>query len=817
MVFTPTADGRQEATLVDALLQDLRYAVRGLVRRPGFTLVAVLTLALGIGANTSIFSVVHGVLLSPLAFPHADRVVALHAPDDAEADISEPDAVDLRAGVASLSAIGIYNTWAFDLTGRGEPERLNGAIADAAYFTALGMAPLVGRVYTEADGDARVAVISEGLWRRRFQADPGVLGTTFTLSDHPYTIIGVMPAAFDFLQQGLTVWTPIAGEAPWAASSRGSNNFEAVARLADGATLAQARAELQAVTARLAQVYPATNQSKFLTATPLREYLTGDVRPALFALLGAVGLVLLIGCANLSNLLLARAAMRRQELAVRVAVGAGRARLTRQLLSESLVLALIGGAAGLLLAVWGRAALLAVMPATLPRADTIRLNGAVLGFSVLLTVGTGLLFGVLPARWAVNRAPAEALVGAGRATAGGGPRRLLDGLVTAEMALAFLLLVGAGLLLRTFGNLRRVDLGFNPDSLLVASIVLPEARYGAIDPQTAAFRGIVERVGAIPGVVHAASVISPPLEGGGIGHAFQIEGRPEAKPGERPGTRIRPVTGDYFATVDLPVMQGRALTPADREATLPVAVINETFARRFFADEDPIGHRLTWVGSGPTHWMTIVGVARDVKMNNSLAGSDPPTVYMPYPQRTESWQRFGSLVVRTRVPPRSIERQVKEAVWAVDPTLTIADFATMQERRAGAMAQQRFNALAIGAFAFAALLMAVQGIYGVLAWTVEQRRHEIGIRMALGARRDRVVAMVLRHGLGRVAIGLAAGIAGALALSRLVAGLLFGVRATDPLAFTAAAAALLAVAALASWLPARRAARTDPMTALRSE
>jgi putative ABC transport system permease protein len=802
-------------------MQDLRYALRTLRRSPGFTLVAVLTLAIGIGANTAIFSAVNGVLLSPLAFPESNRLLALHRPASSEADISALDAADLRAASRTVSSLGLYMPyWAFDLTGSGEPERLTGSIVDADFFRALRVTPLRGRVFSATDRDARVAVISEGLWRRRFGADPGVVGRTVTLSDHPYEIIGVMPAALDFQQLGLEIWAPVAAEAAWAyqSFSRGSNNFEVVARLRAGATLGEAQAELGTITARLAREYPQTNGRKLLTATPLRGYLTGDITPALLALLGAVGLVLLIACANLSNLLLARAAGRRQELAVRVAVGASRGRLLRQLLSESLLIASSGGALGVLLALWGTDLLVAAAPATLPRADAIGVDGRVLLFSVFLTIGTGLLFGLLPARWALRVGPAAGLTG-GRSSAGAGPRRLLDGIVATEMALAFLLLVGAGLLLRTFDNLRRVDLGFDPANLLVASVVLPESRYGTIEPQTRAFEAIVAAVRAIPGVDDAATVIGAPLESGGIGHSLRLFDRAPAPQGQEPGARLRPVTGDYFATLRLPVVEGRGLTPADRGGTERVAVVNETFARAFWPGRSAVGQRVAWTGIGDSvpNWMTIVGVARDVKMNNSLAGADEEAVYTPYGQRSESWQRFGTLVVRTHALPGALERQIKAAVWGVDPTLTLAGVSTMQDRRRGALAQQRFNALALAAFALAALLMAVQGIYGVLAFAVEQRRREIGIRMALGARREAVVRMVLGHGLGRVAVGLAAGLAGALALTRLLRGLLFGVGPVDALAYAGAALTLLGVAFLASWLPARSASRTDPMIALRAE
>ena len=802
--------------------QDLRYAIRQLIRHPGFTAIAVLTLGLGIGANTALFSVVDGVLLEPLPFPQSDRLVALTRPTGGEADMSVPDAVDLREATSAFDEIAPYLApWNFDLTGEGPPEQLTGAVVGPEYFRALGVRPLLGRTITPADdrrGGERVAVISEGFWRRRLGADPAVVGRTITLSDHPLTIIGVAPDRFDFLQAGLEVWVPIAVEAPWTLDNRGTNNYEAIARLEADATLDQANSELKTVSERLAGEYPNTNQGKVLTAVRLRDFLVGDVRPALILLLAAVGLVLLIACVNLANLLLVRSARREHEIAICLTLGGDRARVARGLLIESLVVAVAGAALGILIASLGTDVLVRLAPAGLPRIEEIGLNGRALGFTAGLSLLTGLLFGLVPAMHIAHGAPSTLLRGGGlRASAGRERRRLLNVFVVSQVALAFVLLVGAGLLIRSFRALRHIDLGFEPRHLVLANLVLPESRYGEPDRQTAAFRSMVESLEEEPGVERAAFVIGAPLLGMAIGHAVLFDDRPPPEPGQQAGARNRPVIGDYFRTMGIPILRGRGLDWHDDANAPRVAVVNEIFANQYWPDGSPIGKRIAWQleGQKPS-WMTVVGVASDVTTFSMRLG-DGPTVYTSYLQREEDWQRFGTIVARTRTDPAEMATVVRDAVWSVDPDVPVATVATGEQLIRGALARDRFDSRLVAVFGLVALLIAVQGIYGVLSYAVTQRRNEIGVRIALGAQRRHVLRTVLRTGAILTLTGLTLGAVVALLLSRFLSDLLFGVQPTDAISFLAVAATVGVTALLAAYLPALRATRVDPVQALRYE
>ena len=806
---------------MDSMLLDVRYALRRLIATPGFTLGAVLSLALGIGASTVIFSAVNGVVLRPLAYPDAHEVVFLPRDGDVEADVGLPDAVDLRARTQTFAAIAAFAPgWALDLVGEGEPERLLGSVVESHYFGVLRLPPLHGSYFgAESDlaGASSVAVLSESFWRRRFGADPAIVGRTITLSDQVTRVVGIAPAALDVLDAGIDVYVPFGPVQPWAISERGSNHLELIGRMAAGTPLAAARADLGAVTRALAEAYPRTNGAKILVPVDLRAFLVGEVRTPLLVLLGAIGLVLLITCVNLMNFLLARAAVRRQELAVRLALGSSRVRVLRQLLTESLGVALLGGAAGVLLAVWGRDLVAAVGPSTLPRLDEITLDWRVLGFALVLTLGAGILVGLAPALESWRGAPADAFAGAGRGSPGRSRGRRLDLLATVQVALATILLIGAALLTRSFDRLQRVQTGFDPSGVLAADIVLPESRYGQRDQQTRAFNAIVAQLRSAPGVDEAAYIIGLPMVTSQIGHTVLLRDRPHTADNDGVGARVRPVIGDYFRVMGIPVIQGRALSDADHETSAPVVVINQRFASQAWPHKSPLGERIAFrVGSDSLVWRTVVVVVGDVR-TTSLAQGDSRAVYLPYAQREGGWHRFGSLVIRTRGEPAAMSRALREAVWRVDPRVPLSGIGTMEEKVASSIARQRFSATALGAFAIGALLIAVQGIYSVLAYAVSVRQREIGIRIALGAERLRVVRMVLRRGVAAAGLGLLLGLAGAMALSRVLSSVLFEVTPTDLTAYLAAAATLGAVALVASWLPARRAARVNPMVALRND
>ncbi|HYK42925.1 MAG TPA: ABC transporter permease [Thermoanaerobaculia bacterium] len=799
------------------LVQDLRYAIRFFRRSPGFAALAIATLALGIGANTAIFSVVNGVLFRPIPLPRGDRLAYFTR----DGDVSVPDGVDWRARSKSFESISLFlRQWAFDWTGKNEPERLLGVVADGHFFGTLGVRAQAGRLYGPSDdlpGAARVAVLSDGFWKRRFGGDPGVVGRTLTLSDHPVTVIGVAPAEADFLQDGVELWVPPAAETPWALDERGTNNFDAIGRMRPGVRIQTAAAEIVAITTDLSRTYPKTNAHKIVRPLLLKDFLVRSVRPLLLVLLAAVGLVLLLASANLASLLLARASMRGAEMGVRLALGAGRGRIVRQLVTEGLLLSTAGAAAGVGLAALGKEALLSLAPAALPRGSEIGLDPNVLGFALLLALVTGVAFGLVPALSLGRTDAASALRGGEKGAAGAAGRHRALGIVAAaEVGLAFLLLIGSGLLLASFARLSKVPLGFEADHVLVASLVLPESRYSTREPQSRAFTAIVDRLRRLPGVAHAGSIIGAPLERGGIGGRIRIEGRPEWRANERRSARSRPVTGDYFQAMRLPVLQGRPITDADRETTQPVAVVNEAFVRQFFPNESPLGHRIEWEDWGKGRWMTIVGIAADAKRLD-LSEPDEESIYSPYVQRVPDWQRFGTLVLRTSGDPAVYAQKVREAVWSFDPTLTVSGFATMEERKAASLASRRFSSTLLTIFGGSALLLAIQGIVGVLSYSVAQKRREIGIRIALGASPEDIFGSVLRRALRLTIAGLALGLLGALGATRLLAALLYGVGASDPKTYAIAAAVVLATALAACAVPARRAMRVDPMVAIRAE
>jgi putative ABC transport system permease protein len=797
------------------MLTDLRDAVRSLRRSPRFTLAAVATLGLGLGANTTLFSLVNGVLFRGLPFPDSERLVVFTRAGSREADVSVPDAVDLRAESRAFSDVAFHwPGWAVDLTGSGEPVRLRAAVVEPRFFPLLGLAPELGRVFDSTDGATRLAVLSDGLWRTRFGGDSMLVGKSILLSGNAYVVSGIMPAAFSTFDPTIQLWVPVAAEIPWALPQRGSNGFEGIARLAPGVTLQQANAELHEITARLATQYPGTNAGKVLLAEPMRAWFGEPARPALLALWGAVALLLLITCANLAALLLARSVSRQGAMSVRLALGAKGSDLIRTTVLEGLLLAIAGAAAGLTLALWMVPLILHLAGQALPRAEEQGLDGTAVLVSLAAAALTALAFTVIPA-WRAGRLSPGSALGRLRNGVDRGTQRLLGTAVAVESAIALVLLVGCLLLGRTFVRLNQVNLGFVPDQVLSAEVVLPAITYGTADPQTRAFTAIVERVNAIPGVVAAATVISPPLKGGGVGHTVMVEGE-AVEPGQRRGASSRPMVGDYFTAMRIPILRGRNFAPTDDARGLPVAIVNQSFVHQRLGDDDPLGRRIAFELGDSVHWMTIVGVAQDVRTHRAAEG-DVPAVYTPYVQRVVGWQRFGTLMVRADGDPSAVLRQIQAAVWSVDPSVPLSEVQTLPDLVHQTLGRERMSAVISLALALAALLIASQGIFALLSFVAGLRRREMAVRLALGARPGSVAALVAGRGVKLAGAGLLAGLVLAVALSRLLDSLLFGVSPTDWVSYFGAAGLLLAAALVASLIPARQAARVDPIAALRSE
>jgi putative ABC transport system permease protein len=789
------------------LIQDIRYAFRMLAKAPGFTGVAAATLALGIGATTAIFSVVDGVLLRSLPYPEPDRLVSIVG------NVSALDLEDLKAATTSFEAAGGAASQPLDLTGDGEPARVAGALIDDSLFEVLGARAAAGRPLTSSDdrfGGERVVALSHAFWRQRWGANPGVVGRTLTLAGQPYTVVGVLAPGFELPDLAADVFVPLRVGYPDAAKYRGVHFLRSCWRLKPAIGIARAQAELDTAAGRLAAAFPDENKGRRFVLAPLLDRVVGPSRAPLAILFGAVALVLLIACANLANLLLARAAARRSELAIRAALGASRFRLMRQLLTESLLLGLVGGAFGLLAAGWLKDLLLTRMPAGLPRAAHVAVDGRVALFALGVSAATGILFGLLPA-WRASRANVADGLRGGRAVRGGSAR-LRAALVVSELAVAFALLAGAALLLRAFGHIRSVDPGFDPAGLLTVSLELPEARYREVPEQTRLRERLLVGLNAPP-FDRAAMVSEIPLGGSSLDHNVVIEGRPPVPKGEEPDLVSRSVMGDYFATMRIPLRRGRDLAEADREGTPLVGVVNEKMVREFLAGEDPIGRRVRWArAEGEPRWIEIVGVVGDVT-HYGLAVGERAAIYTPYAQSMQAWKRWMQIVIRTRAAGDSAGTLLRQRIGSVDPLLPVSRIRSLEEVVSASLGRQRFQT----AFAAAALLLASVGIAGVMATSVKQRTAEIGVRMALGARPGRVLAEVLGYGLRLVAFGIGIGLAAALGGSRLLAGFLFGVRPTDPSTYAAAAAVLASVAMAACLVPALRATRIDPNAALRAE
>ncbi|MCI0486654.1 MAG: ABC transporter permease [Blastocatellia bacterium] len=800
------------------LLKDIRFGVRMLTGNLRFTVVAVIALALGIGANAAIFSVVNTVLLRPLPFEDPDRLMMIREtklPQFPEFSVSPGNFLDWQKQNTVFEQMTAINGAAFNLIGRGDPERLRGQRITHGCFAMLGVQPQIGRDFLPEEdqpGHNEVVILSHGLWQRRFGGDPNILNQAITLDGQSYTVIGVMGQDFRFGGSDTELWTPIAFTAQQA-GQHGSHYLSAIGRLKPGVTLDQARAEMSTIAERLAQQYPDANAGWNVKIMPLLEYAVRDIKPALILLLGAVGFVLLIACANVANLLLARAASRQKEIAIRAAMGAGRFALVRQLLTESVLLSLTGGIIGLLLAIWGVDLLLALAPEDLPRVRDVSLDGRALAFTAAITLLTGLSFGLVPALQASKPDLNETLKDAGRGSTEGGRRHIIRGtLVVIEVAMSLVLLVGAGLMIKSFLHLQRVEPGFNPNNALTASISLPQKKYADAGQRFTFYNQLIEHVSSLPGVQAAGASCVVPLTGNDFVLGFEIEGRPPYPAGEGPSTNYYSVSPEYFRAMGIPLLRGRFFTEQDTKDTTRVAIINETMAKTHFPNENPIGKRVH-VTMGPVTYREIVGIVGDVKQYG-LDQKTTAQTYEPYSQQPFS---FMTLVVRTEGEPASLSGGIRGAVLSIDKEQPVSSIRTLDQFVSASIAQQRFSMLLLGVFAAVAMVLASVGIYGVMSYAVEQRTHEIGIRMALGARTGNVLRMVISQGMILALIGLAAGLSGAFLLTKFMESLLFEVSVTDPLTFAGVAALLMVIALLACYIPARRAARVDPMVALRYE
>ncbi len=798
---------------MENLTKDIRYAIRSLLKRPGFTAVAVITLALGIGLNSAIFSVINAVLLRPLAYDDPSSLVTFRS------NQSAPELADVEAQNRSFIKLGGVVLQALDYTAGNEPVQIQNGHVTGDFFETLGVKAELGRVITADDdkpGNPHVVVLSNALWRRQFGGDPEIVGKTIPLSGNVYTVIGVMPAGFTAPTDNSESWTPVHVSNALAAKFRGVHFLRTYGRLAAGVTIDQARSDMQLIDKNLAAQYPDENKMRNTVLIPLHESIVGESRRALLVLFAAVSLVLLIACANFANLLLARAAEREREFVIRSALGAGRWRLIRQLLTESVLVSLVGGAVAVLLAIWGTSLLVSFKPENLPRLQEIGVDLRVLGFTFGLSLLTGIVFGLLPAWAAVRGGVSESLKEGGRSsTAGGARQRLRGAFVVVELAVALVLLVGAGLLIKTFWNLRAVEPGFAADHLVTMRIELPEARYKEPDKQNRFRSQTLESLKSLPGV-QAAMVSELPLSFDSLSHDFLIDGAPHIEPGAEPSLETRSVQGDYFRTMQIPLRSGRDFDSRDFAEKAPlVGIANEAMVRRYFPNEDPLGKRVRWARSSEVRWITIVGVVGDVK-HFGLDLPEEAALYSPYTQ-APPWKRWMSLIARTQSDPAAMAQAIKEQVWKVDAQLPVTKVRTMDEVAASSFAARRFNMSLLALFAVLALVLAAIGIYGVISYAVTQRTQEIGIRMALGAQAGDVLKLIIRNGLTLTLIGVVLGTAGAIALTRLMSTLLFGVTPTDKLTFIAVSAVLIFVALLACYIPARRATKVDPLVALRYE
>jgi putative ABC transport system permease protein len=791
---------------MEALWQDLRFGIRMLLKNPGFTSIAMIALALGVGANTAIFSVVYGVLLKPLPYQDADRIVVGH--------LSMPDYQDVKDANQSFDGMAVWATNQYSMPVGGESQLTPGATVSPEFFWMLGK-PLMGRTFTAEDDREPLIVLSYDLWQRRFGGDPNVLGNNVDLGGRSHTIVGVMPAEFQFPSSEYKLWVTVGSamsQAPEQAQNRQLRIFRALARLKPGVTPAQARAEMDAISKRLEQDHPNTNAGVQIRLIPLYESIVGDVRPALLVLLGTVGFVLLIACANVANLMLARTTTREREIAIRSALGAGRWRLARQLLTESVVLSIAGGALGLLAAVWGIDILIALNPNDIPRINSVGINLPVLLFTMGVALLTGVIFGLAPALQATRFNLSDALKEGGRGVSGSAwGRRVRSALVVSEIALSLVVLIGAGLLIRSFARLLNSNPGFVADNLMTMNLEL--FRYKGAQKRATALRDTLARIRQIPGVVAAGGGSGLPPLTAQRGTRFAVEGLDLTQPGAN-GAYFLAVTPEYFQALGTPLIEGRSFNERDIDGAPKVVVINQSMARNLFADDGPIGNRLKL--SNPEQsddWRAIVGVVADIKYQG-LDDSVEQEIYTPFSQTPFLW---SYVMIRTSSEPSALIGAVRGAVSSADSSIQAVNVLTMRQLVSQSVASPRFNTILVSAFALLALVLAAVGLYGVMSYTVTQQTREIGIRMALGARPGDVFKQVLGRSLVLALIGVGAGLVGAFVVTRVMSSLLFGVSTTDPLTFVVISILLTGVALGASFVPARRATRVDPMIALRYE
>ena len=787
---------------------DLRYALRSLRRTPGFTFVVLATLAVGIGANTAMFSVVNAVLLRPFPYEDADALLRIRA------GTSYLDLVDISERITSISGAAGHRAQFFDYSTGSEAERLDGVLVTGNMLRLFGATPLLGRLIEPADdhaGAERVVLLSAPFWRSRFGGDPGVLGRRLTLNGHSYSIVGVLAPSFHFPIAKADVVAPFLPEAPREAPARGAHTLAAFVRLKPGVTRAAAQEEMNALGQQLAQQYPRTNHDVRFILHDLRQNVAGDVRQPLVILLATVACVLLIACVNVANLLIAKGATRRTELAIRAAIGATRGRIVRQVLTESLVLAGAGGFCGIGVAWWLTRAIVAVAPEDVPRLQSASLDGQVLGVAVLVTIVTGLVFGTLPA-WAAAASVADAARSGTRQTRGGNRARSV--LLVGEVALALVLVVGAGLLLKSFSALVRQTPGFDTSELLTGNVILNGPRYADVSARSRFWDDVETRMRSVPGVRDVAITTDLPIGGQSVFHNLSFEGRAVA-PGTEPEVYYRGVNVAYFRAMGIPVLKGRTFTSSDRAGAPLVAIVNDAFAREYYPGEEVLGRRVRWA-SGDGTWITIVGVVADVR-GLSLDQREVPAVHMPYAQEINPWRRWMDVALRADGQASVLAPALRREMLAVDRNVPITKVRTMEDVLEASVAERRFNLLLLGAFALIALALAAAGTYGVMAYLVTQRTREIGVRLAIGAQPGDVFRLVVGRGLMLAAFGVVLGLAAAAMLSRMLESMLFNVQPNDAATFGASAAVLLTAVALASFLPARRASRMDPLEALRSE
>ncbi len=810
---------------METLLQDLRYGARMLIKKPGFTVVAVLALALGIGANTAIFSVVNAVLLRPLAYKDPDRLVVVWSNNAREGNPRYPVAaanfVDFKEQNRSFDRLAAYLSFTPNMTlaAATEPVQVTQSSVSPELFPLLGVEAMLGRTFSDEEaqvGKDQVVILSHGLWQRQFGGNENILGQKVTLDGVPYTVIGVMPQDFYFLYRNADLWIPLSFNTRFnpnfTITNRAGGALGLIGRLKSDVSIEQARAEMDAIAARLSDQYPAVNSGIGVTLVSLDEQMTESVQTALLVLLAAVSFVLLVACANVATLLLARAASRQKEISIRAALGAGRIRLVRQLLTESVLLAALGGALGALLAVWGINLILALSPSEIPRQNEIGIDATVLVFTLGLSVLTGVIFGLVPALQLSKSDLHESLKEGGRSSAGTTRQGVRSALVISQVALTLVLLIGAGLLIRSFVRLMNVDPGFRTENLLVMGIAVPTSMRSAPPQKIAYYKELFERIEAIPGVQSAGAATRLPLTARGVTTKLFIEGRAVA-PGEEPDIEFRRASSDYFSALGVPLIDGRYFTNEDNMQAPGVVIINQSAARRFWPNDTAIGKRVRTSPDPNFSWNTVVGVVGDVK-HFGLDADARPEMYVAFNQAPPD---SPFMVVRTTSDPMNVAASVRAQVAAMNKDQPVNTIQTMEEVLAASVAGRRFNMLLLAMFAGLALLLAAVGIYGVISYSVAQRTQEIGIRMALGAQTRDVLAMVISQAARLALAGVAIGLIASFLLTRLMKSLLFNVSATDPVTFLAVSLLLMGLAFAASYIPARRATKVDPMIALRYE